>query len=236
MPDEPKDSIGQASGAIKWLVGIAITFVGAALAKLEWIQKFPRSAQFASWFAMFFFLLAILFGVFYAFQLVAVSQRKQKLVEAKAEHAAEDKVEAAQTRLDSANEKLARFHGTTFLMFTIAGLATVICLGLVLLQPASKPPSSQSSSPQTTSEKSAEVTSGPHTLVNVPVHIRGRLSHSHTFLLNEKNGDLWLMICRTDKTVEFKRVQRLKLDGTTPEDVTLAAPPPLKSDVPKQNK
>jgi hypothetical protein len=226
MAEEPTDSIGQAQGRIKWLVGIAITFVGAALAKLDWIQKFSRAAQLASLVAIFFFLLTILFGVFYAFQLVAVSQRRQKLDEAKAKRVG-DEIDKAQDRLDSANEKVARFHGATLLMFIVAGMATVICLGFVLLEPSSKPPSSQPPPAQPNPEKSAEVTSGHYALINVPVHVHGRLSHSHTFLLNEKTGDIWLMVCRTDKTVEFKRVQKLKQDGTSEEGMLFS--PPLKA-------
>jgi hypothetical protein len=56
------------------------------------------------------------------------------------------------------------------------------------------------------------------------VHSRGRLSHSHTFLVDQQTGALWLMTCRGDKMVEFHRVQKRKLDGT-PEEVVASSKP-----------
>ena len=64
-----------------------------------------------------------------------------------------------------------------------------------------------------------------YTIVNVPVHVRGRLSHSHTFLLNQQTGDVWLMVCGSNKMVEFKRVLKRKLDGS-PEDENPPPKPP----------
>jgi hypothetical protein len=56
------------------------------------------------------------------------------------------------------------------------------------------------------------------------VHTGGRLSHSHTFLVDQQTGELWLMTCRGDKTVEFRRVQKRKLDGT-PEEIVANSKP-----------
>jgi hypothetical protein len=43
------------------------------------------------------------------------------------------------------------------------------------------------------------------------------------FLLDRQTGELWLMTCRADKSVEFRRVRKLKLYGT-PELEEAASP------------
>ena len=116
-------------------------------------------------------------------------------------------------------------------MLILSGLFTSICLWLVLFGTPSKA-ESVCPAPQPGPVTSGEVTPGLYTLVNVPVQVRGRLSHSHTFLLNQKDGETWLMVCRTDKTVEFRRVRRLTLDGTL-EAETTATSPALKGAEPK---
>jgi hypothetical protein len=46
-------------------------------------------------------------------------------------------------------------------------------------------------------------------IVNPQDNVAGRLSHSHTFLLNKETGELWQMTCRKGKkTVEFLVVPR----------------------------
>lgn len=114
-------------------------------------------------------------------------------------------VDKAKDKLKEANKKVRRFHYATMVTFALAGVATLFCLGFVLFKSAPTP-------------LKPAVISNHYTLTNVPVHIGGRLSHSHTLLLNQQTGELWLMTCRKDKTLEFRRVQNLKLDGT-PEEV-----------------
>ena len=202
MPQEADDPIGQARQGVNWLVGLSGAAIGGALAKLDGILKFPKSGKVVFLIAAFFFFLSILVGVFYAFQLFALKQRKQKLDEEKAKNPPNPaNIATAETNLKSANEKVERFHNGTMVTFALAGAATLVCLGFVLLNPDPvpvKPP----------------VVSNHFTLTNVPVSIGGLAAHTHTFLLNQQTGDLWLMTCRADKTVEFKRVKRLKLDGT----------------------
>lgn len=207
MPQEADDPVSQARQGANWLVGLSGAAIGGALAKLDWILKFPKSGKIAFLIAALFFLLSILTGVFYAFQLFALKQRKQKLVEEKGNQAPDAQaVAAAQTRLDAANDKVKRFHNATMATFALAGVATMFCLGFVLFNspPTPLPPKA--------------IPPNHYVLTDVLVHMGGRLSHSHTFLLNQQTGELWLMTCRADKTVEFRRVQKLKLNGTPEED------------------
>src|ERR1017187_9639339 len=205
MPQEADDPISQARQGANWLVGLSGAAIGGALAKLDWLLKFPKSGKFAFLIAALFFLLSILAGVFYTFQLFALKQRKQKLEEEKGKQPLDAQaVASAKTGLDDANDKVARFHFATMTTFLLAGVTTLVCLGFVLFN---------STSP-TLPPKSAPIAPNPYPLTNVPVHIAGRLSHSHTFLLNQQTGEVWLMTCHADKTVEFRRVQKIKLDGT----------------------
>jgi hypothetical protein len=222
MPTEADDPISQARQGTNWLVGLSGGAIGGALAKLDWILKFPTCGKILFCFAALFFFVSILFGVFYSFQLFALKQRKQKLDEAKARQASAEELKAPQGDLKSANEKVERFHNFTMGSFALAGLATISCLVCVLLFPNPEPPPT----PQP-----AAVIPNHFTLTNVPVQAHGRLLHSHTFLLDEQTGDLWLMVCRPDKTVEFKRVQQLNLDGTPASPALPSGPkstPPTK--------
>jgi hypothetical protein len=206
VPQEADDPISQARQGANWLVGLSGAAVGGALAKLDWILKFPRWGKVSLVVAALFFLCSILAGVFYSFQLFSLKQRKQKLDEEKAKQPqVPADVAAAQTRLNGANEKVAIYHYATMGTFTLASIATVFCLGFVLFSPHGEP------------TKSPPITPNHFALNNVSVQIGGRLSHSHTFLLDQQTGELWLMTCRGDKTVVFRRVQKFKLDGT-PED------------------
>jgi hypothetical protein len=209
MAQEADDPISQARQGANWLVGLSGAAIGGALAKLDWILKFPPAGKNAFLVAAFFFLLSILVGVFYAFQLFALKQRKLKLDEEKGKQPPDAQaVATAETRLHEANSKVARFHNGTMVTFAFGGVATLFCLGFVLNAPV--PP------------KPAAAASNHYVLNHVLVHAGGRLSHSHTFLVDQQTGDVWLMTCRGDKTVEFRRVQKRKLDGT-PEDVAVAS-------------
>jgi hypothetical protein len=209
VPQEADDPISQARQGANWLVGLSGAAIGGSLAKLDWILKFPRYGKVAFLIATFIFLLSILCGVFYAFQLFALKQRKQKLDEVRKGGIAED-IATAQQSLDDANGKVALYHYATLISFALAGVATIVCLAFVLFVPVPPPLPPK------------PVLSNHYTLINVPVYMGGRLSHSHAFLLNQQTGEAWRMTCRQDKSVEFRRVQWLKLDGT-PEDGTAAA-------------
>jgi len=212
MAQEADDPISQARQGANWLVGLSGAAIGGALAKLDWILKFPPAGKMAFLVAAFFFFLSILAGVFYAFQLFALKQRKLKLDEEKGKQApTQTAIDAAEARLKEANQKVARFHIGTMVTFALAGAATLVCLGFVLNAPLPPKPAAAASN---------------HYVLNHVVHTGGRLSHSHTFLVDQQTGELWLMTCRADKTVEFRRVQKRKLDGTPEEAVVSSKPGP----------
>jgi hypothetical protein len=51
---------------------------------------------------------------------------------------------------------------------------------------------------------------GTYEILTSIVHANGHLSHSHTFLLNQRTGDVWEMKCRKGQTVEFRTVPKEK--------------------------
>jgi hypothetical protein len=207
MAQGADDPIGQASQGANWLVGLSGAAIGGALAKLDWILKFPVWGKIGFLVGASFFMLSILVGVFYAFQLFATRQRKQKLDEEKARNPqVQHDLDEAKTNLDLANKKISKFHYATMITFAFACIATVSCLGAVLFNPVPSDP------------KPLPVAQNAYTLGNFPVHAGGRLSHSHTFLLNQQTGVVWQMTCTKGNVVEFHRVRRTGLDGLPDDD------------------
>jgi hypothetical protein len=208
MPDEADDPIGQARQGANWLVGLSGAAVGGALAKLDWVLKFPTWGKLGFLVGALFFMLSILGGVFYAFQLFSTKLAKRKLDEEKVKQPrVQADLDAATKRLKEANDKVSRFHYLTMGTFAFACFSTVVCLGSVLFHHPPPPP-----------PKPAAVAPNAYTLTTVPVHIGGRLSHSHTFLLNQQTGKIWEMTCHKGKQVEFQRVLRTGFDGQSDED------------------
>jgi len=222
---EDADVIGKARESSNWFVGLAGAAVGGGLAKLDMVEKFPLGAKVFYVLATAAFLWSIVSGIFYYFQLLSLAQAKDKVdQEEKKNPKDQTKLNAATAARVEANKKLSTFHTGTLLSFPFACLFTVACLGLVLFTPtveANKPP------------VPPPEPSNHFTLVTVPVHASGRLLHDHTFLLDQQQGAIWLMVCQHDKTVEFKRVKQLKLDGTledeNPASSTQLATPPTRT-------
>jgi hypothetical protein len=65
------------------------------------------------------------------------------------------------------------------------------------------------------------VTSEPdrahYELTNSQVIASGQISHSHTFLLDKENGDLWQMSCQKGRHVEFIKVERMNREADRSE-------------------
>lgn len=213
MPQEGSDPISHASQGANWLVGLSGAAIGGALAKLDWVLKFPPFGKALFFLASFSFMLSILAGVYYAFQLYALKARKQKLAEELARQPPVDAdVQQARTQLDTANGKVRKFHFVAMSTFAVSCFFTAACLVDVLAQNVTlADPSSKAISASTPEPNH-------YTLANVPVHVRGQLSHSHTFLLDQLNGRIWQMTCHKGTVVEFRRVLRIGLDGL-PDDV-----------------
>ena len=211
-PDQANDPISKASQGANWFVGLSGAAVGGGLAKLDMVEKFPFWGKVFFVIAAFFFLWSIVSGIFYYFQLLALAQASEKLTREEAkEHPDQAAIKAARDKRDAANLKISLFHFGAFVTFPLACMATVACLSFVIFAPAPVPAANPPVAP-----------ANHFSLTNVPVYIGGRISHSHTFLLDEQSGDAWLMICQPNKTVEFRKVKRLKLDGTS-EDVSSTA-------------
>jgi len=216
VPDQPTDSISQRNQSINWLVGLSGGAIGGALLKFDWLLKLRVSARVAFLTAACFFLLSILCGVYYAFQVLAVGRLQDELNEAKAEWPPnEDRTGNVKRRLDKAQDKALSFHLGTMLTFGVAGLATIAVLFIALLAPPVE------------AKKETKRPPDKYLISNSQVYIKGRLSHSHTFLLNEQTGEVWEMVCRSGGLVEFRRVMRTNHDGAVEvgEDSASHAPP-----------
>jgi hypothetical protein len=213
VAQEAEEASSKAPDAITWLVALLCGALGWLLAKLDFIQKLPSSGRYAFLFAVGLIALSILYGVFYRFQLTAAKQLRRKVDQLKKllpvdQAAVKAEYESEQAALDAANNKLGKLHYfTMFLLLLIVG-ATLRCVYVAMFD---VPPAAH--------EVKKDL-SNHYVLINVPVHVGGKLSHSHTFLLNQQTGEAWLMSCMGGKTVEFRRVRRLRLDGTPEEDTS----------------
>jgi hypothetical protein len=205
VPDESKDSIAQVSQSINWLVGLSGGAIGGALLKFDWLTKLRLSAKLAFLTAACFFFSSILFGVYYAFQMLAVRRYRDELGEAQAEWPPNDKrTDDAKNKLSKARGKARSYHLGTMFTFGLAGIATIVVLCIALLAPP-------------TVAKETKPPPNKYLISNSQVYVRGRLSHSHTFLLDQQTGEVWEMMCRKGNLVEFRRVVRTNRDGTVEE-------------------
>jgi hypothetical protein len=218
MPDKQEnDTFSRAGQAANWFVGLSGAAVGGGLAKIELIERFPGSGKVAFVLGAFLFLWSIVSGIFYIFQLLPASQEKEKFDREDAKNPRDEAAwKAAKEAREAAGKKIKGYHYATLVSFVLACLATLACLICVLvwgLAPEEKPATQASAA-------AAPAPPNRFTLVTVPVHQNGRLLHDHTFLLDQLTGDAWLMECQPGKSVEFRRVRWLRLDGTFEPEVS----------------
>lgn len=74
MPQEADDPISQARQGANWLVGLSGAAIGGALAKLDWVLKFPSSGQIAFLISAFFFSCRYLVGSFTLFNYLLLNR------------------------------------------------------------------------------------------------------------------------------------------------------------------
>jgi hypothetical protein len=194
---EPDDPIGQARQGGIWLVGLSGGAIGGALAKLDWLLRFPFSAKVAFFVAFIGFLVSIYFGVSYVAQLLPLKQLQQKKKDAEEQRKAQAEIEGIKSELAAANGKASRFHYLTIIPFLVACVSVVVCLCLLLFKPWEIVPS-----------PAAAISPNKYVITNVPVHYHGRLTHSHTLLLDQQTGEVWELTCQNGKIVEFRSVSR----------------------------
>ena len=116
-------------------------------------------------------------------------------------------------------KRTARFRVAIFLTIIGVVLGALLTIAIILARAGSAgvtevPPPPQTPPPSESSYKivnpqTLPSSEGSYQLVNSLVHANGHLSHSHTFLLNQRTGDIWEMTCRKGKTVEFRSVPRI---------------------------
>lgn len=204
MPNQ-QDGSGDPTGqSVNWLVGLSGAALGGALLKFDWLLKLSPVAKVAVLIASFWFLLSILIGVYYAFQLLAVKARKDELAALKTQTPApaDGTIQHAQAAVDKAFLKARKFHYGTMFTFGLAGLTTIFALAVGLFSP--EPPKEP-------------VRKNKYAITTSQVVLNGRVSHSHTFLLNQETGEVWEVVCRSGKLVEFRRVPKTSYDGSAEE-------------------
>jgi hypothetical protein len=221
VPDQQaEDTVGKAGQGANWFVGLSGAAIGGALAQIELVERFPRSAKVFFAIASLLFLSSVVSGIYYFFQLLRTAQAKEKVAREQAKHPRDEKaLEDAIKDREAENQKLAKFHYGAMLTFPIACLVTWICLVCVLLGGLAPADAAK----QDAVKQTATVAPNRYTVVSVPAQENDPSPHGDTILLDQQTGATWLMETQADKTVAFKRVKRLKLDGNPePEDPTAA--------------
>jgi hypothetical protein len=220
MPEETSDPISSAGQGANWLVGLSGAAIGGALAKMDWVMKFPPWGKVLFFVAFLAFMVSILVGVYYAFELLALKSRKLKLMSELAKNSpVTADISKAQRDLDEANAKVSKYHIGTMVAFGVSCFFTAACLCNLLVAQnfnLTDPP------PKPVVESRPEP--NRYSLTDVSVTVGGHLSHTHTFLLDQLNGRVWQMTCKKGgETVSFQRVLRTGLDGK-PDEIPPKAP------------
>jgi len=206
MAADPETPVGQARQGVNWLVGLSGGAVGSALLRLDWVLKFPAVAKWVFLLAATCFLASIAFGVFYAFELFALAQRKESLAdlsnpanpEKKDEAARSSEISSAKVKVSDANAKVHRFHDATFGTFVVASLLSIGVFYLVLFDcPDCKTPDPPTPHPAI------------YVIDSTLTYVAGKPAHSHIFLLNQETGEMWEMVCQKAGLVEFRPVDKL---------------------------
>lgn len=202
MGTDTDNPISQARQGVNWLVGLSGGAVGGALLKLDWILKFPAGAKWVFVATTVCFLLSIFFGVFYAFELFALAQRKESLsrLSDSTPKGSEEETGKAKEKVESAAAKVRRFHHSTFASFAAASVLSIVVLLLVLFRcPACDAP--------------PPPLAAIYAITSTPVDFDGQSARTHTFLLNQQTGQVWEMRCNGG-SVEFRQVLRTPYNGS----------------------
>jgi hypothetical protein len=197
MPDA-EDAVSQGRQLGIWMVGLSGAALGGALAKLDWLVRFPPLAKGIFLVAFIAFLASFYYGVVYAQQMLVWKQLDDKRKEAIQSGRPQAEIDRIKDEVGEVSKKANRFHLLRFVPFLIGCLLVLVCLGMLLFTPweIERPPVAVIPPPPP----------NKFLITNVPVHIHGRLDHSHTLLLNQQTGEMWELSCKNGQLIDFRSV------------------------------
>lgn len=203
MADAPNDATSQLGQGINWLVGLSGGAIGGALLKFDWLLKLSPAAKKSFFAAAIFFFASILCGAYYLFQLFAMRRRKDELDDIKSNWPPDTgEIDQATKAFEKARKKARIYHYLTMLTFGVASIASLFAIRYALFR---------------ASNLSEKPLSNKYLITTALVHLKSGSLHSHTFLLNQQTGEIWELTCRSNGTVEFRRVPKTSYDGSAEE-------------------
>jgi hypothetical protein len=212
MPDVGDAASGYAEG-VKWLVGISGAAIGGAFTQYEQIWHQPLWVRGLLALDVVLFVISIWAGVNYLLWINAVRRAKERISEIDAERTAlgdtatdakkrdlDNNKKPSNAKLTEAAQQMPRWHKGYSRSFSAAVLIAAGILFIAIARPIPKPEAAES--PQR------------FTIVLSAVHSTPHGSQAHTFLLDQKTGDLWQMSCDVQgNVVAFRRVAVLDANG-----------------------
>jgi hypothetical protein len=197
MP-EPEDAVSQGRQLGIWMVGLSGAALGGALAKLDWLVRFPSPAKVVFLVAFIAFLTSFYYGVVYAQQMLAWKRLDDKRKEAEQNQRPQAEIDKIRGDIDKASEKAKGFHRLRSIPFLLGCFLVWVCLVILLFMSweIERPPAAAIPPPPP----------NKFLITNVPVHIHGRLDHSHTLLLNQQTGETWELSCKNGQLIDFRSV------------------------------
>ena len=218
MPDGPDAASGYVDG-VKWLVGLSGGAVAGVFAQYEQVTQQPLWVRAIIGIGVFLFLISIWAGVNYLLWINAVRRARERIEEITTELAAlntgtPDTARVAQlkqnrdesnAKLTKAARQLPRWHKIYTISFDIGVLLAIVVLFVAIARPTPKQPEPESAQRFVVTQSAIHKTPS------------GR--QAHTFLLDQKTGSLWQMVCdQKGEVVAFRRVRKLDTNGN-PEPV-----------------
>jgi hypothetical protein len=225
MPDVGDAASGYADG-VKWLVGISGAAIGGAFTQYEQTWHQPLWVRGLLALDVVLFVISIWAGVNYLLWINAVRRAKERISEidskrtALGEIASEEKKreldndeKTSNAKLTKASQQLPGWHKAYSYSFSVAVLIAAGILFIAIARPIPKPEAAES--PQR------------FTIVLSAVHSTSHGRQAHTFLLDQKTGDLWQMSCDPQgNVVAFRRVSVLDANGRPEVHPQNSASPP----------
>lgn len=229
MADEKKGELTSYSAGVNWLVGLSAAVVGGAFLHYTDIQPFSLGIRMAFFAVVLMFFVAIWAGVNYAFWLFHVEDdrayRERLITKSKDTTYPEDEREKYKKAADDVKSSLEDanwwvsnvYHPALLWSFPVGLIGAAFLLGAALWtgQKIETDKDKDNDCKCCSRCGTAQTTSVNHfVVVQSAAHRTPSRMQTHTFLLDQDKGDIWMMICGKDgKDVAFQRVKKLDLAG-----------------------
>ena len=239
MADSAQDSDATYIDVVKWIAGISSALLAGVFLHPEMTAAWTLGSRI--WLAVVVLLLGISIygGVVYLLWINRGRRLKEKIADIEKEQSAPvaipdpvrmEKLKKAKDELVAEKENTARilrgrwywvFIGTFFLGAVLGMILFCVQIALGKMSAGESKKDCKVVCCGGESAKAAPVEQPRFTVVQSAVHRTQHGMQAHTFLLDQRTGAIWQMICDQKGTiVAFQRVKRVDLNGNLEKDET----------------